>query len=142
MKLHCHDIIGKKLTCILQTSQVLDGWIHFASHYFVLDSGIAFSFPVELDSGFVSAQIPENAEEITHSRLNKAIGSKITNVYRPEQDKYFGPDEIIIHLDSGLWLWQESSAPEDVQHCVGVYIEPIKPDGDFKMTEYWNLNEE
>ena len=141
MKLHSHDVIGKKLVRILQASEVIDEWIHFVSHYFVLNSGITFSFPVDLGTGFVSTQVPENAEQITHSLLSKVIGSKIQNVYRPKQDIYFEPDEIIIHLDSGLWLWQESSAPEGVNHCAGVYIEPNKPNNDFEMIEYWNINE-
>ena len=137
MKLQRHDIIGKKLTRILQTSEVMDGWIHFSSHYFVLDSGISFYFPVNLESGFVSTQVPQNAEEIIHSRLNEAIGSKIENVYRPKDDEYFEPDEVIILLNTGLWLWQQSSAPDGVHLGIGIYIEPNKPHNDFEMIEYW-----
>lgn len=142
VQLQKHDIIGQKLVQILQSYEVLDGWIHFAQNYFVLDSGIAFTFPFNVETEFTSTDVPDDAKKIFHPALNKALGSTIDGLYRPKNDDDFSePDTILLHLDSGLWIWQFSSAPEGAHGIVGVSIEPDAPEYEMEMVDYWNADE-
>lgn len=139
MQLQKHDIIGQKLSRILQSYQVLDGWIHVAQHYFVLDSGIAFTFPFNAEAEFTAIDVPNDAKDIVHPALDQALGSTIDGVYRPKHDEDFSePDTILLHLDSGLWVWQFSSAPEGAHGIVGVSIEPDAPEYETEMVDYWD----
>lgn len=142
MRLQKHNIIGHKLARILQSYEVHDGWIHFTRHYFVLESGIAFTFPFDVESDFAATSIPEGAEGIVHPALHEAIGATIEGVYRPKNDdEFFEPDAILLHLDSGLWVWQLSSAPQGVHDSVGVYIDRSAPEVDTEMVDYWSEKE-
>jgi hypothetical protein len=138
LSLQKSDIVGRKLVRILQSYEVLDGWVHFAQNYFILDSGVAFSFPYGAKPGFISAETPGDAKEINHSVLAAALGSTITGVYRPRSNGDVEPDDIVMRLDGGLWVWQVSSAPEGVHGCVGIHVEREPPEPISELVDYWS----
>ena len=124
------EVLGRKLTAIMQTSDVVDDWICVASHYFVLDNGVSFYFPCGPELELKTGEIPEGAQKIPE---NDALGSTIENVYRFNDD-YLESDGIYLKTSSGHWISQSMSAPLGVHNSVGLYIDKEPPD-DF-ATDY------
>jgi hypothetical protein len=141
VSLQKNDVVGRKLVRVLQTYEVLEGGIHFAENYFVLDSGIAFTFPFDAEADFTNIEIPDDADDIRHPAINEVLGSTIIGVYRTRRDDaYFEADDVIMRLDRGLWVWQVSSAPEGAHGSVGVYFEREPPEPNNEMVDYWSVS--
>src|SRR5690606_8346812 len=102
-----HDLVGHKLVRIVQRYELLDGWIDFTDNIYILDSGVAFHFPVLADDAFTLTDIPGDAEDIAHPHLKEALGSTIGRIYRPcdDDEDFFSELSALIRFESGFWLW-------------------------------------
>jgi hypothetical protein len=112
---------------VVQDYQLLAESLDFTDNIFVLDTGVAFRLPTIPECGFCDTELPANAGDISHPQLSSVLGSRITAVYRDEEEFDY-QDSFLLKLDSGKWITQVRSAPSGTG-AAGVYVtdEPWSP---------------
>lgn len=122
MLLTREQIVGERLERIVQTYELLDGYLDFAYSYFVLESGIAFGLPSSPESAFESQPVPPSAQPIAHPLLDDALKSPIKEVYRRVNGATWLSDYAWLQTESGLWIGQCVCLPHGLDG-VGVFIQ-------------------
>lgn len=136
-RLEKHDIVGHRVTRIVQHYQPLDGYLNWTDNRIVLDSGVAFRFPFEHGQPFFDYDVTHEFNDIQHPDLAKVIGATIVEVYRPRQGMGIGEfsDEVFLKLHTGYWVSQLHCAPQGIE-C-GVLISADGPEDPASMIEFW-----
>ena len=136
MPLNRDDIIGTRIDRVMQTYELLDGWIDFIDTFFVLGSGVSFRLPSGPESGFEHVQVPPSASPMEHPLFLDVKRSRIAEVYRPRNVDEWYPDSVWVQMQSGLWVGQESSAPHGTGGA-GVYILTQRPADLESYVPFW-----
>ena len=96
-----NDVIGHKITDILQSDRTIEDDMEWVTTYYCLDSGAILFLPDEDAGGFIAAEPDTNCTSQNYRQLKPVLGRLIANVVRvgPQCDYYH--DRPYLILDNG-----------------------------------------
>jgi hypothetical protein len=94
------EIVGHRIVAIRQESRYNDNGLDWVTSYFVLDSGVVFTLPLETSTSISTEEMPAGCELLEHPRMVHLYGQRITDVLRVRANATFCAESLFLLLEN------------------------------------------